>query len=1105
MVTFEDGQLKIALGEANFDNYQSRSEAITQVASLLQSEGNISLESDQALSIIGSVVSADSDGDGSGDLTLTGNSIAVLEATETFASESEHTQGSGKVSVVIQHQAIELAKAARDLLAAEEQVKDAKRDYESFQDALGQSQARLAELQAAYDNQTPGVAYQDLLDLRELVADMEDDELWYQAGIAAAVVNMTSKTTLLVQQTGAASQSTVAYGFNAGVQLDAEVSATNTESASTQSLASQLSGANINLNAATQGGNITVRGSDLIASDTLSLTADSINIEASRDTQSQRTDSETGTPTVAATIFGASSGATVNASYNRDYSRDKAITYTNSQLAADTIVINSTGDTAITGGNVDAAETLKVTVGGDLTVESRQNRSSGNSGGFGLSGGFSLGQSEGGQADSLDNVAADPASALHNPGNLDTVSGVNGGANVSQGRYNSTETVVSSLTSGGTADISVGGNTHISGAIIATVDAAGNDLGNLNLVTETLTYNDLKDSATSSNTSAGVSLNLGFSDAAADGSQGSTDENGDAVKVNTSQYNYSNSQSDESSTVMATLGLGDIQVGDADNASGEADGNSSSDDNSETKDTADALAGLNRDTRDMTLELYEVEQSQDVAMTLDHQLLDSDSLGKLKKELADLPSNLVGYYTDLPAQLLEAYQVAHTEASALVDKVVDLLGTPEAQLPALTPAVSLDAANSALSEQLLAQGYKMMADSADVLYLVDAEGSAYAVVSTEQLQELLAANVALDGKFHALAESVAAAELRQQEMIVELKKRLIEGLIAAYKQSQEGGSETGGTDFDLANLNATEQRALLTNGALKDSMVKFAEDSALVSASLIVGPGMATSTLIDVLAGEEIAELEDTAINIAAERLDVDPESIRTVVFAVGLASDAKGAIKDGVQFVGKKLDNGAGPEDIPNGNTQVNVGARAGAADNEFGTVPTQQLADFKTFGIDANPKNIPEGRALIQEYKNAGLSSAQAERYAKGLIESGSTLPVKKTITEPLYKVVSTGGKHPDVTPYWFTKTELDNLKADPVNALNKLGIPLQSHGVKFDVFEIKPKGNATVFESTVAPTQQGTFRQSGGATQTLVPNRSQFADAVKKDTINLDAKGR
>lgn len=186
--------------------------------------------------------------------------------------------------------------------------------------------------------------------------------------------------------------------------------------------------------------------------------------------------------------------------------------------------------------------------------------------------------------------------------------------------------------------------------------------------------------------------------------------------------------------------------------------------------------------------------------------------------------------------------------------------------------------------------------------------------------------------------------------------------------------------------------------------------------------------------------------------------------------------------------------------NSDVNVGDQAGFVDVEFGVFQSQQLADFKTFGLDLEPKNFPEGRTIIEEYQNAGLPLSQAEMYAKGLIESGSTVPVKKVINEPLFKIVSSGTTPSDMTPYWFTKGELENLKRDPIDALNKLGIPLQSHAVKFDVYEIKPKGIATVFESKIAPTQQGSFKQSGGATQTLVTNRSQFTDAKKTESIAL-----
>src|SRR5690606_29499066 len=78
-------------------------------------------------------------------------------------------------------------------------------------------------------------------------------------------------------------------------------------------------------------------------------------------------------------------------------------------------------------------------------------------------------------------------------GDIGGASGVNAGLNASNGMSITKETVLSSFTSGGTANINVKGNTHITGALIATIDDEGNDLGQLNLSTGTLSFTDLTD------------------------------------------------------------------------------------------------------------------------------------------------------------------------------------------------------------------------------------------------------------------------------------------------------------------------------------------------------------------------------------------------------------------------------------------------------------------------------------------------------------------------------------------------------------------------------------------------------------------------------------
>lgn len=57
----------------------------------------------------------------------------------------------------------------------------------------------------------------------------------------------------------------------------------------------------------------------------------------------------------------------------------------------------------------------------------------------------------------------------------------------------------------------------------------------------------------------------------------------------------------------------------------------------------------------------------------------------------------------------------------------------------------------------------------------------------------------------------------------------------------------------------------------------------------------------------------------------------------------------------------------------------------------------------------------------------------------------------------------------------------------------LPVQSEAAMYDVYRMTPRpGQYPVgFKSTVAPVVQGNTTRSGGASQTLVPNRSQYTD--------------
>ena len=88
-------------------------------------------------------------------------------------------------------------------------------------------------------------------------------------------------------------------------------------------------------------------------------------------------------------------------------------------------------------------------------------------------------------------------------------------------------------------------------------------------------------------------------------------------------------------------------------------------------------------------------------------------------------------------------------------------------------------------------------------------------------------------------------------------------------------------------------------------------------------------------------------------------------------------------------------------------------------------------------------------------------------------------------------------DFSPYWTTKSELDNLRAAG-NLEQKLGLPLGSHGVEYDVFKITATSDVSGFTSTIAPTLQNGYTTIGGATQTLVLDRTLWSTATKVETF-------
>ncbi|MBB3059990.1 hemagglutinin repeat-containing protein [Microbulbifer rhizosphaerae] len=604
LVKVEDGQLKIKLADAEYHQLDSESTQVSHKGCELTAGNDIELNAIGDLTIEGSNLAADADTSGEGDVVLSGENVIIKEAKDSLQTKTSETTGSAEMSAVVQHQAVEVAKAAKALKDSTDNLKQAKEDYRKYQKDLGNLEDTLDQLQADYANDEPGVTQADIVELKQIIDDAEGDKEWYLAGVAAAAADVTSKTTLLVQQTAAAAQSTGTYGFNAGVQLDIDASKTDTESHQTSSLASSLSGSNIRIqtgsgNGGKTTGNTLIRGSHLQADNRITIDTGDLDVTASRDTAQSSTENQHGHISVQQTVYGVTGGPAVNASLDRSQSRDRQTTYNNSTLNADNISLNTTGDAALTGANVHANNQLDVNIAGDLTAESQQNRASGSNTSAGLSGGFGT---SGGDNSSL--------------------SSVNGGANSASGRYQTKETVLTSLTSGGEANIDVGGHTQLTGALVATVDEEGNDLGNLNLSTGTLDYADLSNTDYSSQQSAGLSTSVGLNGAnpADPAQQNAQDATGnDDLRLNTSNVQYSNNSHYSKDKSLATVGQGNITVRDEDS---EKNGD---------------LAGLNRDVTSTEKELFEVDRQEgNIDVTVDHRVLSKQGWEEISKDAAAL-------------------------------------------------------------------------------------------------------------------------------------------------------------------------------------------------------------------------------------------------------------------------------------------------------------------------------------------------------------------------------------------------------------------------------------------------------------------------------------
>ncbi|BFM48208.1 hemagglutinin repeat-containing protein [Marinomonas sp. THO17] len=417
--------------------------------------------------------------------------------------------------------------------------------------ALDQAKDAVKDAKAAYED-----AKQKVKDGKLPKSDLD----FYKANLAVATANVASATTA-VAASGAAAAAAASTSAGTGFYATAGVT-TQTDTSSTTTSQGQWKGSNLQVGgntSLTSDNNLNIEGSNVATGGQLALNASNINITAGKNTLTESTESHSEGANASYGINKGSVSGGINA--NQSSSDSQSVTHINSQLVAGNLVSKSDNLT-IAGGKLDAAS-IDITTD-QLVVTSLHDTSSSHS--------ESLGGNIGAGGDGISNI----------------------GVNASQSEAERAWVAQQSGITGGQVNITAN-DTSLTGAVLASTNAQGEDNGQLTLTTKTLNVSDIED--------IDESKNLGFS----------LSGGGDTTNIGANFDGYEKAQ-----ITKATIGLGNVTVG--------------GDDINEQAQFAD----LNRDVTNSQEITKDVERGGlNANLRVDNRLLTETGRQKIAKDITD--------------------------------------------------------------------------------------------------------------------------------------------------------------------------------------------------------------------------------------------------------------------------------------------------------------------------------------------------------------------------------------------------------------------------------------------------------------------------------------
>ena len=185
------------------------------------------------------------------------------------------------------------------------------------------------------------------------------------------------------------------------------------------------------------------------------------------------------------------------------------------------------------------------------------------------------------------------------------------------------QTVLTSL-SGNSVIVTTGAHTKLSGAVIAATDTNGNDTGNLNLSTDTLTTENLTDTHYNSQSGFSIGANVGLTPSIKDPKP----DNKTTTTINSPRLAFNTSRDVTVDKTLATLGAGTVSITDTVNLT--------------------STTNLNRDVSAVDKEFYSSSTGTKVDATLDTRMLTEDGQKEIKQEYKDMDKNMKAVADTLP-------------------------------------------------------------------------------------------------------------------------------------------------------------------------------------------------------------------------------------------------------------------------------------------------------------------------------------------------------------------------------------------------------------------------------------------------------------------------